>query len=66
MTEQNDTQRYETVELELTDEELLTYMKCAHELDITFNELVNRAMKYAIEQHKLKEQNDQSSSKTDC
>ena len=66
MTEQNDTQRYETVELELTDEEALKYMKMAHELDITFNQFVELALTEAIERHKLKEQYDQSSSKTDC
>jgi hypothetical protein len=30
---------------------MLTYMKLAHELDITFNELVERALKEAISAH---------------
>jgi hypothetical protein len=66
MTEQTNTEQYETVELELTDEEALKYMKMAHEMDITFNQFVELALKEAIERHKLKEQHDQSSSKTDC
>lgn len=37
------------VPVDFTDEELLKYMKLAHELDITFNELVERAIKAAIE-----------------
>ena len=44
--------KYETVELELTDEEALRYMKMAHELDITFNEFVERALQAAIDKHK--------------
>ena len=40
--------KYETIDLEFSDEELLKYMKMAHELDITFNQLVERALKEAI------------------
>lgn len=36
------------VPVNFSDEELLTYMKMAHEMDITFNELVERALKEAI------------------
>jgi len=36
------------VPVEFTDQEMLTYMKLAHELDITFNELVERALREAI------------------
>jgi hypothetical protein len=36
------------VPVDFTDQEMLTYMKLAHELDITFNELVERALKEAI------------------
>jgi hypothetical protein len=40
--------KYETIDLEFSDEELLQYMKMAHELDITFNQLVERALKEVI------------------
>ena len=36
------------VPVDFSDEDLLQYMKLAHELDITFNELVERAIKEAI------------------
>lgn len=34
----------ETVEIELSDSELLTLMRMAHEQDITFNQLVERSI----------------------
>ena len=37
--------KYANVELEFNDEELLKYMTCAHEQNITFNEFCERAMK---------------------
>jgi len=37
--------KYETIELEFDDEELLKYMQCAHEENITFNEFCERAIK---------------------
>ena len=37
--------KYESVELEFDDEELLKYMKFAHEKGITFNELCEQAIK---------------------
>lgn len=40
-----------SVPVDFTDEELLTYMKIAHERDITFNQLVEQALKAAIEAH---------------
>jgi hypothetical protein len=46
-------QEYDTrvqIQVEFTDEELLRYMKFAHERDITFNQLVEEAIKAAIEQ----------------
>ncbi len=49
-------QEYDTrvqVQVEFTDEELLTYMKLAHDRDITFNQLVEMALREAIEQEKL-------------
>lgn len=42
------------VPVEFSDEELLTYMKLAHDLDITFNELVEQAIKEAMEKHGVK------------
>lgn len=42
------------VPVDFSDEELLKYMKLAHELDITFNELVERAIKEAVEKHGVK------------
>jgi len=41
------------VPVDFTDEELLTYMKMAHDLDITFNQFVEEALKAAIEEHKF-------------
>ena len=35
--------------MEFSDEELLTYMKLAHERDITFNQLVEQALREAID-----------------
>ena len=46
------------VPVEFTDEELLTYMKIAHERDITFNQLIEDALKVAIEEHKLRDELD--------
>lgn len=40
-----------SVPVDFTDEELLTYMKIAHERDITFNQLVTEAIKAAVEDH---------------
>lgn len=41
------------VPVDFSDEDLLQYMKLAHDLDITFNELVERAIKLAIEECEL-------------
>jgi hypothetical protein len=38
-----------SVPIDLSDAELLTYMKLAHERDITFNQLVEQALREAIE-----------------
>ena len=38
-----------SIPLEFSDEELLTYMKLAHDLDITFNQLVERALREALD-----------------
>lgn len=39
----------ESLELDFSDEELLQYMKLAHEQDITFNKFVENALRAAIE-----------------
>ena len=41
--------KYESVELEFDDEELLKYMKFAHEKGITFNELCEEAIKTKLD-----------------
>lgn len=38
--------------IDFSDEELLKYMKMAHERDMTFNEFVEEALRAAIEEHK--------------
>lgn len=40
------------VELKFDNEELLKYMTIAHQEDITFNQLIERALSYAIEEAK--------------
>jgi len=43
-----------SVPVEFTDEELLTYMKIAHDRDITFNQLVEEALQAAIDEFKYR------------
>lgn len=43
------------VPVDFSDEELLKYMKLAHERDITFNALIEEALRAAIEKYKLDE-----------
>ncbi len=38
------------VEVDFSDEDMLQYMKLAHKMDITFNELVERALQNAIDE----------------
>ena len=45
------------VAVDFSDEELLQYMKIAHERDITFNELVENALRQVIESHQQVELN---------
>lgn len=45
------------VPVDFSDEELLQYMKLAHERNITFNELVENALQQAIESYKQVELN---------
>jgi hypothetical protein len=42
-----------SIPIDFTDEELLKYMKLAHEQDVTFNEFIEQALRMAIEKHKL-------------
>ncbi len=44
-----------SVPVELSDAELLTYMKLAHDRDITFNQLVEMALREAISAHEAGE-----------
>lgn len=46
------------VPIDFTDEELLTYMKMAHERDMTFNQFVEMALQAAIDEIKLREELD--------
>ncbi len=49
-------QDYDTrvqIQVEFSDEELLEYMKIAHDRDITFNRLVEIALQEAIDQHRM-------------
>ena len=41
------------MQIEFTDDELLRYMKLAHDMDITFNEFIVRALQSAITAHGL-------------
>jgi len=41
----------ETVELELTDQELFRLMRLAHEQDITLNQLISNVLQSVIDQH---------------
>jgi len=38
------------IEVDFTDEELLTYMKLAHEQDITFNQFVEQALRRFLDE----------------
>jgi hypothetical protein len=40
------------VPIDFTDEDLLKYMKMAHERDITFNQLIEEALQFAIDEYK--------------
>ena len=43
--------KYESIELDIPEEDLLTYMMCAHEQDITFNELCEEAVKEKLKEN---------------
>ena len=42
--------KYETIELDFDEEELLKYMMLAHEQNLSFNEFVEQALKEKIEE----------------
>jgi bifunctional DNA-binding transcriptional regulator/antitoxin component of YhaV-PrlF toxin-antitoxin module len=42
--------KYETIELDFDEEELLKYMTCAHEQNLSFNEFVEKALKERIKE----------------
>lgn len=44
------------MEVVFSDEDLLKYMKAAHELDMTFNQFVETALQHAIEKYKKEEE----------
>ncbi len=46
------------IPVEFSDDELLKYMKMAHERDITFNQFVEEALRAAIDEFKLRDQVD--------
>ena len=48
------------VPIDIPDNELLQYMKMAHERDMTFNEFVETALRFAIEEHKAGRLNKES------
>lgn len=41
--------KYENVELDFDEDELLKYLLMAHEMNITFNEFVEKALQHVIE-----------------
>lgn len=46
------------MQVDMSDEDMLQYMKLAHSLDITFNELVERALREAIDLAEDRKRND--------
>lgn len=40
------------VQMDFSDDELLQYMKAAHDMDITFNQFVEQALQAVIDKHK--------------
>ena len=47
------------VQVDMSEEDMLQYMKLAHQLDITFNELVEQALREAIDFAKLTKAEDE-------
>ena len=48
--------KYESVSLDIDDEDLLKYMMFAHEQDITFNELCEQAIKEKLDELEKEEE----------
>lgn len=46
------------MQIEFTDEELLKYMKLAHERDMTFNDFVEEALRNLVEEVKMRDEYD--------
>jgi hypothetical protein len=44
-----------SVPIDMSDADLLVFMKMAHDRDITFNELIEEALRQAIEQHGIEQ-----------
>lgn len=53
MSEKNT--EYETIQIDMSDEDFLCLAKIAHERDITFNQLVNHLLREYIETIKVDE-----------
>ena len=51
----------ESIDVDFTDEELLQYMKLAHQQDITFNKFVENALRAAIEQAGIEDEKPEAS-----
>ena len=51
----------ESIDVDFSDEELLQYMKLAHEQDITFNKFVENALRAAIEKAELENEKPEAS-----
>jgi hypothetical protein len=45
-----------SVPIDMSDADLLTFMKMAHERDITFNQLIEEALRHAIAQHGIEQE----------
>jgi hypothetical protein len=44
-----------SVPIDMSDADLLVFMKMAHDRDITFNQLIEEALRQAIEQHDIEQ-----------
>lgn len=52
MIEEKSTDGYETIQVDITDEEFLTIAKLAHERDITINKMIEHILWEEIKRHK--------------
>jgi len=51
----------ESIDVDFSDEELLLYMRLAHEKDITFNKFIELALRKVIDEENLKDDDFESS-----